>query len=507
MSKELTRRYAVYVIGLSLLFAMDRPPFLAFLLTQSAEYAQLARSMADAGLAIFGLVTCVVSSRFPRLLKAKRPFAIVGGTLSCASCIVMALYTYAGLLNPCSLPVAGLAFSAGHILLIAAWFLASRALPSKRVLPAVLSAFALSMVLVCIDCLPGTIHVIAIVLMPIVCAFLAVLTGDDDLTWGLLEHYERPTFSSAKLVDALAIALLLAEVAGAAIIRSLWAHQGIGYHTTQTAFATYLVSLCIALLCAAACLKSEYAERGSFAVSIITLPILIAASFGFLLLDDNSIAVSTVTSIGSVASAALMGMMSIVFRGTKRSYLAGAGAYGAALGATMWITYSVIPGVFRFTGSAPSYTTTPLVFIAISAIMLVLAAAFGAMLLDNARKFEEWQRQTTAKTIVIKAARSRPAESPASQTTAAPPAENESFAPADSERGLHGQLRESFNLTQREADIAELLALGYTAKRVADALTLSVSTIQSYTKSIYRKMDVHKRDELIEKVSELRVDA
>lgn len=529
MNRELARRYAVYVAGLSLLFAMDRPPFLAYLLARTVIETQVTRVAADLGLVALGTMLCLAAPKIPALLKAKRPLGIAGGTLTCLSSLVMGLHTYFGLLSPSILPIAGFAFPAGHIMLIAAWFLASRALPSRRVLPAVLSAFALGMGLVFIDYLPATARFTCIVILPIICALLVSLTKDDELTWGLLEQYERPPFSSAALIDRLAIALLFAETFGASLIRSLWAHQGIGYATSQAALATYLISLCIALLCIAVCLRCEYAEKGSLGINIVTLPILIVASFGFLFLDNDAVAVSTVTSVSSVAAAALMGMASIAYRGERKAYLTGAGLYAVVLGFTMFVSYSLVPWLMNFSGNAPSSAAAPVIFAAICAIMLVLAIAFGALLLDNARKFEEWQQHTTARTIVIKAARpqeseqrtnSEPAASAESQpdtAAAAPEADSGPAAPAPALEAttestdivtaaalLHDRLCEDFGLTQREADIAELLALGYTAKRVADELVLSASTVQSYTKSIYRKMDVHKKDELIEKVSSLR---
>lgn len=531
MNRELARRYAVYIVGLSLLFAMDRPPFLAYLLARTAIETQVTRVTADLTLVAFGIALCLAAPKIPALLKAKRPLGIAGGMLVCFASLAMGLHTYFGLLSPSLLPIAGFAFSAGHFMLIAAWFLASRALPSRRVLPAVLSAFALSMGLVFIDYLPATARFACIVILPIICALLVSLTKDDELTWGLLEQYERPPFSSAVLIDRLAIALLFAETFGASLIRSLWAHQGIGYTTSQTSLTTYLISLCIALLCIAICLRSEYAEKGSLGINIVTLPILILASFGFLFLDNDAVAVSTVTSVSSVAAAALMGMASIAYRGERKAYLTGAGLYAIIFGITMCVSYSLIPRLMNFSGSAPSSAAAPIIFAAICAIMLVLAIAFGAMLLDNARKFEEWQQHTTARTIVIKAARPKNderhtntqpaanAESQPDMDATATRADDESAAPAaapSSPKGndivtaaalLHDRLCEDFGLTQREADIAELLALGYTAKRVADELVLSTSTVQSYTKSIYRKMGVHKKDELIETVSSLRKTA
>ncbi len=59
-------------------------------------------------------------------------------------------------------------------------------------------------------------------------------------------------------------------------------------------------------------------------------------------------------------------------------------------------------------------------------------------------------------------------------------------------------LRERHGLTNRECDVAELLAQGRSSTYIAHALTLSPDTVRGYTKSIYSKLDVHSKQELID---------
>lgn len=60
----------------------------------------------------------------------------------------------------------------------------------------------------------------------------------------------------------------------------------------------------------------------------------------------------------------------------------------------------------------------------------------------------------------------------------------------------------AFKLTSREAEVASLFAQGHSMKKVASLLFISMSTAQSHIKSAYRKLDVHSKDELIDKLSE-----
>jgi DNA-binding NarL/FixJ family response regulator len=55
---------------------------------------------------------------------------------------------------------------------------------------------------------------------------------------------------------------------------------------------------------------------------------------------------------------------------------------------------------------------------------------------------------------------------------------------------------DDFNLTPKEKEILQLLILGNSYKEIASALHISIETLNSHIKNIYRKMDVHSRSEL-----------
>jgi LuxR family maltose regulon positive regulatory protein len=60
-------------------------------------------------------------------------------------------------------------------------------------------------------------------------------------------------------------------------------------------------------------------------------------------------------------------------------------------------------------------------------------------------------------------------------------------------------------LTDRELQVLRLLALGLSSTEVAEQLVISVETVRSYIKAIYRKLDVHSRREAIEKAERARL--
>lgn len=57
----------------------------------------------------------------------------------------------------------------------------------------------------------------------------------------------------------------------------------------------------------------------------------------------------------------------------------------------------------------------------------------------------------------------------------------------------------SYNLTNRETEILELLVQGFSYKMVANELTISVETVRTHIKNIYEKLHVHSKSEAVAK--------
>lgn len=63
-----------------------------------------------------------------------------------------------------------------------------------------------------------------------------------------------------------------------------------------------------------------------------------------------------------------------------------------------------------------------------------------------------------------------------------------------------GSLAEKFGLTEREAEILELVAVGRSAQYIADELTISYNTVRTHIKHVYEKLNIHSKQELIDLV-------
>ena len=73
----------------------------------------------------------------------------------------------------------------------------------------------------------------------------------------------------------------------------------------------------------------------------------------------------------------------------------------------------------------------------------------------------------------------------------------------DSDAQVAAALVARFALTPREADVAVRFARGYSLAKVSDALGITRGAAQTHIKSAYRKLGIHRKDELIEVVGRI----
>lgn len=60
-----------------------------------------------------------------------------------------------------------------------------------------------------------------------------------------------------------------------------------------------------------------------------------------------------------------------------------------------------------------------------------------------------------------------------------------------------------FALTDREGDVLRLLARGYTQRGIAESLCVTENTVRTHLRNLYRKLEVHSRQELLELLERL----
>ena len=67
-------------------------------------------------------------------------------------------------------------------------------------------------------------------------------------------------------------------------------------------------------------------------------------------------------------------------------------------------------------------------------------------------------------------------------------------------------LSRDYGLSAREKDTLQLLVLGHTRSYIAEQMGVSTGTVQTHLSHIYQKLDVHKREAVIEMVSRCQED-
>ena len=140
------------------------------------------------------------------------------------------------------------------------------------------------------------------------------------------------------------------------------------------------------------------------------------------------------------------------------------------------VSYVAVPALVPQTGG----TVEPqmLALISIFGLAAVITTVCGVLLV----------LQSTRRSIAVQ-------ESVASRTAEQPEVSDERVAQ---------RLEISRGLTAREAQVALLYARGYSLSKVAEELGVTTSSAQTSIKNVYRKLDVHSKNELIATVAALR---
>ena len=66
-----------------------------------------------------------------------------------------------------------------------------------------------------------------------------------------------------------------------------------------------------------------------------------------------------------------------------------------------------------------------------------------------------------------------------------------------------GKLQKKFGLSDREAEVAALYALGKTQQAIAEELCITPATVRVHVKHVYAKTDLHSRQEIIDLMGRL----
>ena len=307
----------------------------------------------------------------------------------------------------------------------------------------------------------------------ICCAMLNLNAARYGLANETYGHADKPDSCRIISLPALMIAAFL--VMGAAV-------RGIVDVQAANAGARYPLSLVLAGLLSIACFSyawvadhnkgttSESVKLERFALEcwMALALVFLGGLFSFFVLDNQigggDVVVISRTMLEFVLWLLLCGMAH--YRNLSAVWVSL--TYGMTATVVSWfLSYVVIPHTVAFNGQG-TLSPAAFVLVVIFAVATTMLLCFGVYLIANS--------PTRADTANI----------------------GQQEAVGDS-RGI--KLVPNSNLallTQREHDVAQLYARGHSLGKVADELGITKSTAQSHIKNVYRKLDVHSRDDLIE---------
>lgn len=226
---------------------------------------------------------------------------------------------------------------------------------------------------------------------------------------------------------------------------------------------TYSSTIAGCLMCAASCYNGRNVSRAVLAGGLLMLTILAAAALPFM--PDDFVAtllvrvVSFVTMSGVFAACAHIGAMAA--GGSFRLATLGLLTYlvPLAIGEVVWLFWS---------NETVYLLNIALVMLALACIFLLFVGGLGT----------------------------------AGQGVSGPCGSNAGEKGRDPRCRSSSDPVETAGLTAREREVLSLLAKGYSIVDIAQMLNLSYNTVKAQSRSIYQKLGVHKRKELIDIVNE-----
>lgn len=501
--KTAGREVAVFA-GFACYYAMLRPPFFGSLATDALPDPEEMRIFFDIVSMVIGILFITApgidrriaeSALSPAVLRPLSLLASLGIVLICAGRqlgIDGAPFYNAGA------SVLGVGFSA----LTACWFSQLSHLPRHQTIPYLLGAFVASHLLGVLDLLPREASAFLSVFYP-VASLAALAIADRSAVEGPDASQNPPSDPSRgrhfKWLRILALAVVFMEVLCGAFLRSAYSRGGINYIPGINAAFTYVISLAIGIALLLISRRAKNAAECTLAVGGTGLVGFALISF---LLDVVPLGtlIPYITGLYSVLIVFMMALILLWHDDSDRETTTCAGAFLLLHGSVSSITASVIPALFSFQGRMPSEYLAPIGALAGIAIAFGIAIVLAAMIVAQRKAPSDEER-----TILENRSNAFAGTPPKSAQPESESNDSVLDGASTSENDLRHEravlaLAERYNLTERERQTASLVAKGYTAKRVAEALTVATSTVQGYNKSIYRKMGIHRKDELIEAV-------
>ena len=483
------RQIVVGTLGLGFFLAMLRPPFFGALVSSSLPEPSVLRLSYDAALILIGGALLLSKDQIFKPFSQKRIASTAwwGAAITAFGVLLICVLGTLGvnLLAPYLLGV--LCLCGGVAILTFSWFRRLADLDRSQIAPVLVAAFVASHILGRLDILPRGIEAALSSAYPVLSVLLMTLSFGPD---GNSLHSSLASEASSKSgefkrIRICTLALILVEILCGAFLRSRWAHGGIGYDPASSTVLTYLVSAAFGILFYLISKKSSTIAEGALTIGGVGLVGFVVSAVSFSMLPVQILS-AVVTGLYSALLIFMMALIALWNLDGDRSPLYCAGVFLILYGLVSGITTTIVPTLLSYQGSSmPSEYFAPTGTIA----GLILSFGIGIVLFA----LVILQRDAYLKALT----ELEPTKTERLETETPEQNDAESIHELAMER-----IAAQYGLTERERETASYIAKGYTTRRVAEELVVATSTVQSHSKSIYRKMGIHRKDELIQIVNE-----
>lgn len=446
-----------------------------------------------------GLITCLASlfltKQFPSItgrtgMVALSSLLMAAGTLLC---------TFPAMASVAPTRIVGLVLSGFFaIVLIMAWFDVFARLKPRAVI--VLAGCAITIAaLMCwgiLSCDASTSSVL-VSLLPMLSFVLLPASGAGE---GIVHaesvpYDENPNPAADRsVIEIVAAALPIRTLIGLAITFFIVNSLGmLAPEFGEFSSAVSPISLVIPLAVTTFFIASAFIVRRRLDPSILYKVLMFAfAALVLLLTFSIGISASLVFCVDIIAEGMMWAVLALLAKKTpvRPHHVFAVGWIAECVGSTLGQAL------------APLFAGQPQVFFAVALMLILVAVGFafseGSVMLDVG--FEDDEELAPAAEKPASCAPARAEQSAIADSDAGAEAHGnpvESNQPSETEASPLNEFVSRHEISPRERDVLELWLAGRGLKYIENTLFISESTVKSHLRSIYRKCDVHNRDEII----------
>lgn len=489
-------RNGIVLVGMAAYWALWREPFLG------TVYRSDLPSMFGARLWFYVLLFAlgaIVLLCMPTPSKIRPWFPLASAGLVSAGALTVRFSSAVPEIEIALQLLSGAGLVVGMVGLSVTWgaFLISISRQSASV--CLFGSFALSFLLGFLDLVPGVLFVLMLV-MPIVSG-VALLAAWTETVEDHIDEGASSEEGEASATHFFVVCITVCAVAGflAGTMRSLWLYDVGGYSPALASLVTYVESICVAAAFFVVRVKLDDFLSALLADLAITMAVLLAG-----LLTCSFVSLGAGLGLVSTAHTALQFLfwVAMVHLAQSRGECT-IGVFFVVEAAVSLVTMYLIPQLVDISFDNSESFAFPLALGGSALVAIagaVLAAGLVTRLIGSSAAMRGRTVALSGEGALSARAFLRHGANGASSDAGG--SGNDSVRSG----GMAPILSELYGLTEREAQVADSLARGNSVKRAADELFLAPSTVQSYTKVIYRKMGIHRKQELIDIVASLERD-